>query len=159
MRMQYENIDTAVIDTESLPWIPFLPYADNVFLKLLKVDAVRGEWITLLKVPEDMQLPKHHHSGTVMVYTLSGKWRYLEHDWIAEEGSFVYEPPGEIHTLTVPADCPEMITFFNISGAMIYLDEHGAQNGYEDVWTKIDMCRAHYDACGLGAAYVDQYVR
>ena len=52
-----------------------------------------------------------------------------------------------------------MITFFNISGAMIYLDEHGAQNGYEDVWTKIDMCRAHYAACGLGAGYVEQFMR
>ncbi len=45
------------------------------------------------------------------------------------------------------------------SGAMIYLDEHGRQNGYEDVFTKIDMCRAHYEANGLGAAYVDQFVR
>jgi len=95
----------------------------------------------------------------VVGYVIRGRWRYFEHDWIAEEGSFVYEPPGEVHTLTVPEDCPEMITFFNISGAMIYLDEHGRQNGYEDVWTKIDMCRAHYAACGLGAAYVDQFVR
>ncbi|MEP6657659.1 MAG: cupin, partial [Betaproteobacteria bacterium] len=29
----------------------------------------------------------------------------------------------------------------------------------EDVWTKIDMCRAHYAANGLGVAYVDQFVR
>ena len=61
----------------------------------------------------------------VIGYVIKGRWKYLEHDWIAEEGSFVYEPPGEIHTLTVPADCAEMITFFNISGAMIYLDADG----------------------------------
>ena len=61
--------------------------------------------------------------------------------------------------LTVPADCPEMVTFFNISGAMIYLDENGAQIGYEDVFTKIDMCRRHYADCGLGDAYVDRFVR
>ena len=36
-----------------------------------------------------------------------------------------------------------MITFFNIAGAMIYLDAQGRQTGYEDVFTKIDMCRAH----------------
>ena len=46
---------------------------------------------------------------------IKGRWKYLEHDWMAEEGSFVYEPPGEIHTLTVPDDCAEMITFFNIA--------------------------------------------
>ena len=28
-------------------------------------------------------------------YVIRGRWKYLEHDWIAETGSFVYEPPGE----------------------------------------------------------------
>ncbi|MET0733054.1 MAG: cupin, partial [Casimicrobiaceae bacterium] len=79
--------------------------------------------------------------------------------WTAEAGSFVYEPPGEIHTLTVPDDCAEMITFFNIAGAMIYVDADGRQTGYEDVWTKIDMCRSHYVATGLGATFVEQFVR
>jgi quercetin dioxygenase-like cupin family protein len=36
----------------------------------------------------------------VVGYVIRGRWKYLEHDWVAEEGSFVYEPPGEIHTLT-----------------------------------------------------------
>jgi hypothetical protein len=52
-----------------------------------------------------------------------------------------------------------MITFFNISGAMIYLDESGQQTGYEDVFSKIEMCRAHYTAAGLGAGFVDQFIR
>jgi hypothetical protein len=52
-----------------------------------------------------------------------------------------------------------MITFFNISGAMIYLDAEDRTIGYEDVWTKIDLCRRHYAAVGLGAQYVDQFVR
>jgi hypothetical protein len=52
-----------------------------------------------------------------------------------------------------------MITFFNISGAMIYLDEQGRQTGYEDVWTKIDLCRAHYAACGLSENYLEQFIR
>jgi 2,4'-dihydroxyacetophenone dioxygenase len=59
----------------------------------------------------------------------------------------------------VPEDCDEMITFFNISGAMIYLDQHGRHNGYEDVFTKIDRCRAHYAENGLGADFVDQFIR
>ena len=64
-----------------------------------------------------------------------------------------------MHTLIVPEDCAEMITFFNIQGAMIYLDEQGRQNGYEDVWSKIEMCREHYASCGLGAQYVEQFIR
>jgi hypothetical protein len=52
-----------------------------------------------------------------------------------------------------------MITFFNISGCMVYLDTDNRQIGYEDVFTKIDMCRRHYVAVGLGEDYVDQFVR
>ena len=95
----------------------------------------------------------------VVGYVIKGRWKYLEHDWVAEEGSFVYEPPGEVHTLTVPEDCAEMITFFNIAGAMIYVDEAGRQTAYEDVWTKIDMCRRHYESVGLGSGHVDRFVR
>ncbi len=32
---------------------------------------------------------------------------------------------------------------------MIYLDEDGRQIGYEDAFTKFDMCRAHYAANGF----------
>jgi hypothetical protein len=31
--------------------------------------------------------------------------------------------------------------------------------GYEDVFTKITMCRKHYESVGLGAAYVDRFIR
>lgn len=31
--------------------------------------------------------------------------------------------------------------------------------GYEDVLSKIAMCRSHYADVGLGAGYVDQFVR
>ena len=52
-----------------------------------------------------------------------------------------------------------MITFFNIHGAMVYVDEAGAVTGYEDVFTKIAMCRRHYEENGLGGGYVDEFVR
>jgi hypothetical protein len=48
---------------------------------------------------------------------------------------------------------------FHITGVMIYVDPWGKQTGYEDVFTKIAMCRQHYTANGLGAAYVDQFIR
>ena len=73
---------------------------------------------------------------------IRGRWRYLEHDWVAEEGSFVYEPPGEIHTLVVPDDCAEMITFFNIGGAMIYLDDAGRQTGVRGTCSPRSTCAA-----------------
>ena len=131
----------------------------DVWFRPLLLNTVSGGWCNLLRVRKSGILSRHRHPMLVVGYVIKGRWKYLEHDWTAEEGSFVYEPPGEVHTLTVPDDCPEMITFFNISGAMIYLDADGRQNGYEDVFTKIDMCRAHYANVGLGAHYVEQYIR
>ena len=36
-----------------------------------------------------------------MVYTIEGKWKYKEHDWIAGPGSVVYETAASTHTLEV----------------------------------------------------------
>ena len=96
------------------------------------------------------------HARIVRSVPTEGDWRSA-HDWIAREGSFVYEPPGEIHTLVVDeasGGSPEMITFFNIAGAMVYVDATGAVTSYEDVFTKIEMCRTHYTAVGLGRDFV-----
>jgi hypothetical protein len=52
-----------------------------------------------------------------------------------------------------------MITLFQVNGAMIYVDPDGKNVGYDDVFTRIDKCRAHYATNGLGADYVDQFIR
>jgi 2,4'-dihydroxyacetophenone dioxygenase len=155
---------TGIVPELALQAIPddervWVPQAKDVWFRPLLLNTVTGGWCNLLRVRKSGVLSRHRHPMVVVGYVIRGKWRYLEHDWIADEGSFVYEPPGEIHTLVVPDDCTEMITFFNISGAMIYVDDAGRQIGYEDVFTKIEMCRAHYAAAGLGAEYVDQFVR
>jgi 2,4'-dihydroxyacetophenone dioxygenase len=150
------EIAVAALPADERVWVPQAP---DVWFRPLLLNTVTGGWCNLLRVRRSGVLSRHRHPMAVVGYVIKGRWKYLEHPWTAEEGSFVYEPPGEIHTLTVPADCPEMITFFNILGAMIYVDADGRQNGYEDVWSKIAMCREHYAACGLGAAYVEQFVR
>ena len=45
------------------------------------------------------------------------------------------------------------------TAGMIYVDPYGKVLGYEDVFTKIDMCRKHYAAVGLGEDFVDQFIR
>ncbi len=42
---------------------------------------------------------------------------------------------------------------------MIYVDPDGKNVGYDDVFTRIDRCRAHSATTALGAAYVDQFIR
>jgi len=153
--LQVEIAVGAVPDDERV-WVPQAP---DVWFRPLLLDTVRGGWCNLLRVRRSGVLHRHRHPMAVTGYVIKGRWKYLEHDWTAEAGSFVYEPPGEIHTLTVPPDCDEMITFFSIGGAMIYLDDAGTVIGYEDVFSKIAMCRRHYAAVGLGDGYVDAFVR
>ena len=52
-----------------------------------------------------------------------------------------------------------MMTMFQVNGCMIYVDPDGRQQGYEDVFTKVDMCRRHYAAIGLGEDFVQQFIR
>ena len=61
--------------------------------------------------------------------------------------------------MVVPEDVDEMITLFQVNGVMLYVDPYGETLGYEDVFTKIEMCRKHYSEIGLGEDYVDQFVR
>jgi len=150
------EIAVAAVPDDDRVWVPQAP---DVWFRPLMFNTVIGQWCNLLKVTRSGIVSRHRHPGAVFGFVLTGKWKYYEHDWVAEAGSFVYEPPGEIHTLAVPEDCTEMVTFFNISGAMVYVDENGRQNGYEDAFTKIDMCRRHYAEVGLGREYVDQFIR
>ncbi len=153
--MLREIVEMAIPDDER-EWVPQAP---NVSFRPLMLNTTSGGWWNLLRVTKTGVLSRHRHPSMVCGFVLKGRWRYLEHDWIAEEGGFVYEPPGEVHTLVIDPPCTEMITFFNVNGAMVYVDEQGNTIGYEDVHTKIDMCRKHYAAVGLGADYVDRFIR
>ena len=150
------DIVTAVLPADERVWVPQAP---SVWFRPLMFNTVQGGWCNLLRVTRSGVLSRHRHPGPVHGYVIKGSWRYREHDWVARAGMYVFEPPGETHTLIVDAHEEEMITFFNISGAMIYVDEAGQVTAYEDVHTKIEMCRAHYEKVGLGADYVKQFVR
>ena len=150
------DLAVAAIPDDERVWVPQAP---GVWFRPLLLDTVRGGWCNLLRVRKAGVLHRHRHPMAVTGYVIKGRWKYIEHAWTAEAGMFVYEPPGEIHTLTVPADCPEMITLFAVDGAMIYLDADDRIVAYEDVFTKIEMCRAHYASVGLGAGFIDTFVR
>ena len=151
----HQIVAHAVPDDERV-WVPQAP---QVWFRPLMLNTLNGQWCNLLRVRRAGTLSRHRHPAPVHGYVIKGSWRYLEHDWVAREGDYVFEPPGETHTLVVDADVEEMITFFNISGCMYYLNDRDEHTGYEDVFTKIDMCRKHYTEIGLGANYVDQFIR
>ncbi|WPZ33993.1 2,4'-dihydroxyacetophenone dioxygenase family protein [Thalassobaculum sp. OXR-137] len=153
---QQEIVVPNAIPTDDRLWVK---QAENVFFRPLCLNVSQGYWMNLLKVTKSGVLSRHRHPNAVHGFVLKGRWYYLEHDWVAEEGGYVYEPPGETHTLVVPEDVEEMITYFQVNGVMYYCDPWGKHLGYEDVFTKIDMCRKHFEQVGLGADYVDQFIR
>jgi hypothetical protein len=58
----------------------------------------------------------------------------------------------------VPDDVDEMITDFQVNDVMYYVDPHDKHLGYEDVFTKIDMCRVHFKEVSLGADFVERSI-
>lgn len=149
----------AAIDIDAGDERAWVPQAPSVSFKPLLFSVTNGYFVNILRVRRSGILSRHRHPGPVHAVTLRGRWHYLEHDWWAEAGSYSYEPPGDIHTLEVPDDVAEMATLFHVTGAYVYVDPDGTTVGIEDVFSKIDKARAHYAEVGLGADYVDQFVR
>ena len=156
--MHFENIDTGVINPDDLPWTPFSPYSDEVSIKLLKADPVRGETITLLKAPVGTQMPKHHHSGTVIVYTIAGAWKYLEHDWVALPGSVVFETAASSHTPAfVEGHGEEVITLNIVVGDLVYFDENGNMAAVENWKTAVQRYLTYCTANDIVAEDVTSF--
>ena len=159
---------SSVVDDDELLWIP---QTDTVSFRPLCFCVSGGYYVNLLRVRSKDKgkmgfLSRHRHPGPVHGYVIKGSWKYLEHDWIAKPGSYVFEPPGEIHTLvTVPnddnssEDFDEMITLFHVTGSLLYCDEHGTIVGAEDVFTKLQKAKEYYKSIGLDDNYIKQFVR
>jgi 2,4'-dihydroxyacetophenone dioxygenase len=149
------NID---VDDDRL-WIP---YADGVWLQPCCFNVTSGGFSVFLKALPGAKLGIHYHVGTVRGYTIRGHWRYLEHDWIARPGTFIYEPAGEAHTLVVADDSPEpALILFIVEGGLIYLNRaiDGSFGAYEDGFTILELCRKFYRERGLSVRELDQLIR
>jgi 2,4'-dihydroxyacetophenone dioxygenase len=150
-------VSTAVpSDDDERLWVP---QTDTVSFRPLCFCTSGGYYVNLLRVQRSGFLSRHRHPGPVHAFVQKGQWKYLEHDWIAQEGSYVFEPPGEVHTLVVPEGVEEMITLFHVTGALLYCDPDGKVVGAEDVFTKLELAKNHYANVGLGEDFVQQFVR
>lgn len=141
---------------------PWIPYADGVWFQPCCFNVTSGGFTVVLKGLPGAMLGTHYHVGTVRGYTMRGHWRYLEHDWIAKPGTFIYEPAGEAHTLVIMEDSPEpAIIFFAVEGGLIYMDKpaDGALAAYEDGFTVLDLSRRYYREAGLDPSDLDNLIR
>jgi hypothetical protein len=140
-------------------WIPFGP---GVAFQPCQFSLSNGGFIVILRADPGAQMPPHFHSTSVIGYTLRGNWKYLEHDWAAVPGTFLYEPAGEAHTLVVAPDAtePAMILFV-VTGGFIYIDNitKGNMLAYDDGFTILDIAREHYAKVGLDPLLLDAMIR
>lgn len=136
-------------------WVPNGP---GRWSRPLCLNVSQGYWVHLTKVTEAGVVSRHRHPAPVHGFVLEGRWRYLERDWVATAGSYLFEPPGDVHTLVVD-EGDYMITLFHNSGALLYCDEDGKTIGSTDVFDRVAAARKHYESVGLGSDYVKRFIR
>jgi quercetin dioxygenase-like cupin family protein len=154
--MLKEIVELTGRDEERM-WVPEPEFPD-VFWRPLMFDIANGNHVEIMKVRKGGRLGRHLHTTPVHGFVLSGSWHYLEHDWVAEKGAYVFEPAGEAHTLHCDAG-EEMVTLFFINGPIIYLHDDDRVAFIDDNRSLIDRARAHYARVGIGADLVDRLFR
>ena len=127
--------------------LPFAEIMPGVMVQVVHADIKAGIWVTRMKAQPGATLARHKHTGEVFAFTLSGSWKYLEYPEINTAGSYLYEPPGSIHTLHVLANNSGVTdVWFAIRGANLYLDEAGKIDSMADatgaLQRYLDACRA-----------------
>ena len=137
----------------------YVPFSETVSSRPLWISPSQNKWADILMAKSAGLVNRHYHPHEVFAYTISGKWGYLEHDWTATAGDFIYETPGEGHTLVAYEHEEPMRTFFVVKGPLIWLDEDGNAEGYFDVHDYIKLCKDHYEKVGIGADYVESLYR
>jgi 2,4'-dihydroxyacetophenone dioxygenase len=136
------------IQSDEIPWVP---QGENVWFKPLRFDLANGRWVNLLKVTKQGKVNRHRHSGgQVLGFVINGSWHYLEREWVARPGTFVYEPPGDIHTLVVDS-AEEMQTLFILEGVIQYLDDDDNVIYQDDVFTKMERYLSFCEREGIPA--------
>jgi 2,4'-dihydroxyacetophenone dioxygenase len=135
--------DTAcVVDDESVPWLAFAPHVDGVFVKYLKLDPLRGEAVALLRATAHARLPRQRYTGPVMAYTITGRWKLLEEDWIAGPGSLVVLPAAAARTACVVSDHGEALVLMVTTGERITLGADDKPLAIENCTTDLRRYRA-----------------
>jgi len=135
--------------------LPFVDLGDGSALQLLQVDLTTGQWIVRVRFEPGCTIDTHYHTGSVFAVTLNGHWCYAEYpDAINGPGSYLFEPAGSVHTLTVAEDGAEV--WFAVNGANVNVDKDGSVISVVDASTVLQVYRAMAAELGsdLGALLV-----
>ncbi len=106
---------------------PFVDIGDGTLIQLLLADLTQNIWATRNRMQPGTSVITHYHTGPVYAFTLQGHWYYKEYpETVNGPGSFLMEPSGSVHTLTIPEDqTEETIVWFLMHGTNINIDDEG----------------------------------
>lgn len=124
----YDHKELLTLNSNDLPiFKDALPGVPGVDVQPLYLDPNQGIWVLRVVFQPGVILPKHYHTGTVHLFTLSGRWNYVEYpDQPQTAGSYLFEPGGSIHQFMVPEDVTEPTdTLMVVHGANINFDQDG----------------------------------
>jgi 2,4'-dihydroxyacetophenone dioxygenase len=124
--------------------LPFADFGDSNKFKVIMIDEAEGLWIVENIFQADFEVQTHRHTGPVYGYTTSGAWKYKEYDYVNRAGSFLYEPAGSVHTLTILEDNTRV--WFQMYGANLNLREDGS---IESVTDGAGTLAAYYALCEM----------
>jgi 2,4'-dihydroxyacetophenone dioxygenase len=137
MAVENSKLADFLVHADDMPWVP--QGSNNVWFKPIRINLRAGSWVNLLRVARSGVVNRHRHLAEVEGWVLQGKWHYIEHDWQAAPGSYVFEPPGDVHTLVtdVEHESEPMLTLFSIHGPIEYMQENGELAYVETAETKL----------------------
>jgi 2,4'-dihydroxyacetophenone dioxygenase len=123
-------------------WVPIgRPQVEDVFSKPVWISPTLNMWADVLMAKKPCIVNRHYHPKPIWAYTISGKWAYLEHDWTATAGDFIFETPGESHTLVT--EHPDGVKLFGwMEGPIEFYDENAVLVETADVWWMMN----HYES-------------
>lgn len=111
---------------------------------MLQADIDLGVYVMAGRLPGDLEIGKHRHTGAVHMFTLAGAWKYHEHDYVNRAGSYLHEPEGSIHTLYVLPGPETTETLSVVYGNTEYLDPDGHVVNVSNAATNLAN---YYESC------------
>ena len=131
--------------------LPVVALGDGTHIQVLHTDVEAGLWVIRTRFEPGVVIPTHRHTGPVHAFTIAGSWKYAEYPEVNTAGSYLFEPAGSVHTLTVPADNTDLTdVWFAIWGANLNLDAAGNVTDVLDAGTVRDGYIALCEANGFG---------
>ena len=130
--------------------LPFVELGDGIELQVLQIDVELGLWVIRNRFQPGCRVQTHKHTGSVFAFTNSGSWNYEEYPEVNTAGSYLYEPAGSVHTLTVPSTNTEVTdVWFAIYGANLNLDADGNVESIIDAGLILQAYYLMCEAAGL----------